>query len=1129
MKKQYTEQVTLENLSMEYSSPFLLASCGKLEELKNCMEKCGSILKEQDEHHATVLHHAALTNQIGVMQYLIDSGIKLNIADENGRTALHVATLHEHVDATSLLLKCRIDDKILNNDEDAGLHIAARSNNTALVAAFLEHSHIDIVVGGFRKRTPLHIVAELDNIEVCKVFHNSVLMQDDFKKKQGFRLCAKDEDNLTPIHLAALKGSHLVLDFFIKNCKLHQYPLHDILGFLDEENSTPLHAAVDGGHIKVVEVLLKHGANPLVNQDFQVPPFLLACSQGRLEMIEIILNHCSLTDIVLCRDIYGQTSLHRSIPSINCSKVVSYLVDRGAEVNAVDNKGQTPLMISIIAGSVQGVTALLERGADILMKDMEGNNAMHHIVTRNRKKILELLLLLPVAGDLVTCVNNKGQSPIQLALKLGLSDIVNPMVTIIKHKLMNIKDDHGNNYLHLAAQGGDWKALSILLEIPECLKLLNEINKVGGTPLHVGAYHGCLCCVEILLSHGAMIHKCYLGSTPFMNACSNSHTEVARVLFDAHPFQLQWTNDDGDNSLHMAARSSNPHMITLLLDIGIPIVHNHKQESFFDIIILKNEVRCATAVIQHRRYQEALDLVCPERKHPMINLIVYMPAIAKQVLDRSHTKSELAHQNPGYWEKYDFKYLHLSDHEEEKESKLQPIDNDVMDVTMIKYMRRTKEYTPQRSIRKAKSLSHLRTLRAMVKFNRYILLTHPVSASFFKNKWRSYGKWIHIMQISLVFLQVLFLLLFTTWIPLRASIRTTIKSTNSSILCGNETNATVLCLEFSYRANICRFITLALAIVNFIIWLLIVCKLRWEALDFIKNTYVLIDLLSVVFTIYYLIPTRGLDSAYSSAGAIATFFSWFSLFLKIQLFDVFGVYITMFLTITRTVYHVLIICSLFIVAFSISLYILAGNLTQYSSIKYSIFVNLGHLLGELDYETFVREDVDGNLEFYWLTFVFVATLAILMGIVIMNLLIGLAVGDIEQMRKKAIAGKKLVELSFFSQVDSIIPSMLLAKLNKSSYIKYPNKSVFRIREVWRIFWNYLKEQNQSLTESRVDPDLEMDVYRKNGDLLMIKGKVEDLTVKQEKMLQTLAHMQELQENMMKILLSRKDGEDSDHL
>ena len=1129
--KRHVSLELISHLTVDYSSPFLLASSGNIEGLKSFIETYGSILEMQDENHATPLHHASSTNQISVLEYLIDSGIKLNTTDKNGNTALHIATLQEHVQATTVLLNSGIEDKIINLEGDTGLHIAARSNNTILIASYLEYSDVNAVVEGYRKRTPMHIIAEYDNLEACKVFHNLSLRQE-YRGKKIFRMCSKDEDGLTPMHIAAQMGSYKVLDFFMTVCEQHDYPLEVILGFLDEENSTPLHAAVDAGHTKVVEVLLKHEANPEINKDSQVPPFLLACSQGKMEMIEMMINHCNSSDIISCRDLYGHTCLHCCIQSINSNKIINFLIGGGAEINAVNNKGQTPLIISTIYGSTQAVTTLLEREADVLIQDIEGNNAMHHAVTRSRKKIIELLLKHPKAGDLVMCMNKKNQSPFHNALRLGFFEVISPIVAIIKHKFKNIKDDNGNNYLHLAAQGGDWKTINILLEIPECLKLLNEINKDGGTPLHIGAIFGSLGCVKILLSHGAMVHKCHTGTTPFMNACLKGHSEVASILFDAHPFQLNWTTDDGENSLHMAARSNNPHMITLLLDIGIPIVHNIKQESFFDMIILKNELRCAAAVIQHSRYHEALDLVSPVHQHPMINLIINMPEIAKQVLDRSLTKSELAHQNSDYWERYDFKFLHLNDHdylqEEKMENQSKHIDNDLREFNITKYKEGIKRLVP-RNPSKPESLHHLRALRTMVQFNRCTLLTHPVCDAFFKNKWRNYGRYIHILLTSSVFVQVLFTLLFTALILYPTNIFTNLELTNSSSFCWNrtnETNGTIRCMKFWYGINVCRFIALLFATFNFIVWLMSVLKIRLEALDLISNSYILIDLLSVVFTVYYLIPTRGYDNAYFQAGAIASFLSWFSLVLKLQLFDVFGIYITMLLTIIRTVLKVFIICFLFITAFSISLFILAGNLTQYSTIGYSIFVNLGHFLGELDYEAFVNEDVNGNLEYDWLTFIFMSTIAILMGIVIMNLLIGLAVGDIEQIRKNAIMGKKVVELSFYFQIDCIISSRMLSKLDKLSYTKYPNKKVNVIIKFWRAFWHYLKSQNQSIVETGANPAHEVGINHNNIDLLLLKGKVDEVTLKQEKILETLAHMQKMQENIMS-MFTNKNG-DNDH-
>ena len=1126
------KQVSIEliNNPLTDISPHQLAGVGDLDGLKSFIKTFDITLKERDDNEATLLHHAAASNQTDIMNYLIESGIELDATDKDGHTALHVAVYQGHIEATNLLLSNGIDDTILNKAMDAALHVAIRGKNTELLVAFLSHPNIDLLVAGCRRRTPLHVAAEHDNVEMCEVIHNCVINYEHLKKNTSFRLCAPDEDDLTPIHLAARKGSHRVLDMFMTKCKLHGYPVEVILGFIDEENSTPLHAAIDGGHIKVVEVLLKHGADPLVEKDGQVPPFLMACSQGKIEMVDLMLKYCSTgQDLILCHDVYGQTCLHRCAQAINSSHIISYLVEKGAKVNATDNKGQTPLMMSIIAGSLSGVNALLERGADVLIKDDSGRNALHHAVIRNRKKIVHNLIKLPSAAKLVMDVDRKETSPIHHALKLGFCSLVNPLIAVIQYKLKNIKDNNGNNYLHLAAQSGDWKALSKLLEISECLKLLNETNVYGGTPLHSAAYGGHTRCVELLLAHGAMIHKCYAGSTPFMVACSRGHAEVAHILYDAHPFQLAWTNDEGQTSLHIAVNSGNPQVITLLLDIGTPIIHDFLQESFLDLIIQKNDMKCAAAVIEHDRYQECLDLVSPLHPHPMVSFIIQMPEIARKVLERLHTKADVACTNLEYWEKFDFKYLRLRDplphtaknQEEEKNAKLEADEKVMLGNPIIQYKRKSQKQKQSVKSRRyhCPKLSHLETLQTMVRYNRSGLLTHPVCSSYLKSKWRNYGRMIHITLSTFSFLQALFALIFTTLVPQPTVVQASSSLRNSSIICEQVMNDTIQCLEFSHGANICRFIALTITFLNFVIWLVIVIQIRQDALNVIANSYILIDILSIIFTIYYLLPTKGLNDANWEAGAVGCFFAWFSVVLKIQLFDLFGVYITMFLSITRRVFQVLMVCFLFIIAFALSLYILVGNLKQYSSIGYSLFINFGHLLGELDYETFVREDVDGNLQFDWLTFIFVTGLAILMGIVIMNLLIGLAVGDIDEIRSNAIAEKKSIEVAYVSVVDVLIPSKILWHLDKSFHIIYPNHPVYALRRMSRFTWRALKGENPNLSDPDESSLSNASLEQKSKEILQIKEKVEELSLTQERVLEALAQLKEMQENMMKIVTS----------
>jgi transient receptor potential cation channel subfamily A protein 1 len=1138
-KRQSKQQISLEvfkNLSSEeYQSPFQLAAEGKLEELKTFIEAIGSV-KERDENGATLIHHAAASNQIAIMQYLVQStNININAVDNDGNTALHLATKNGHSDAIHLLLQSRANDTILNSDKDAPLHIATRANNAQAVEAFLQHPTVDIVITGKRKRTPLHIVSELDHIETLQVYHSYIIAQETFKKVHGFRLCAKDEDELTPLHLAARSGSHRVLEFLISNCMKHNYRPEIILSFLDEENSTPLHAAIDGGHLAVVKVLLRHGAKADIIKDQQPPPFILASSQGKLEMMKAMLELGS-REVVSCKDIYGQTALHRCTQSLNCAEIMCFLIESKAEVDAIDNKGRTPLTMAITAGSLTGVKVLLCKGANACIKDFEGCNALHHAVTCNRKLITQHLLGLPCASSLVTDVENNSLSPIHYALKESRSTLVALMVSVIKNQLKNIKDSLGNNYLHLAAHSGDAKALSILLDIPECHKLLNETNNYGGTPLHVAASQGHIRSTEILLAHGAMVHKCSLGHTPFMFACYKGQLGTAKLVYKSHPYQLNWADDKKNTPLHVGALSGNPQMITFLLDIGAKLELNFANESFFDNIVESNDEKCAMAVVNHERWQECLDFTSPCHPHPMISLISRMPKVAKVVLDRSHTKAECDREHADYWERYDFKYLQVTEMEElhddsgSKASEMTPLmdydDKHVMVSPQIHYKGSIKKASAHPSLKLNKRASHLDVLRGMIRYNRASLLAHPVTENYLKAKWRNYGKWIHIIGTLLTLLQVILLVAFTLLAPRPYIDSTTVPVDNctNNVTLNSNINATSLfgdCTEevpimFSLTTNIVRFVTLAVTLLNLIQWLVVVLKIRLEALNFVRNTFVLVDGLAVAFTAIYLIPwsAGGLHIAIWEAGAIASFFVWFSLILKVQLFDLFGVYVTMFITITRSVFQVLVIFFLFICAFALSFYILAGNLHPFSTIGYSFFTNFAHLLGEIDYNQFIEASAEGILQFDTLTFFFVILLAILMSIVVMNLLIGIAVGDIEQIRQHALTEKRILEVKVFTRLDSLMPGQLLQRFSPNFYIKYPNKRVSCIKYVWRFFWHTIKGQDPSIGDTEDNESANFDDGQ-TTELSHLRQKVEELSEAQDKMIELVNQIHVMQQEFMK--------------
>ncbi|KAJ8305934.1 hypothetical protein KUTeg_016479 [Tegillarca granosa] len=123
-------------------------------------------------------------------------------------------------------------------------------------------------------------------------------------------------------------------------------------------------------------------------------------------------------------------------------------------------------------------------------------------------------------------------------------------------------------------------------------------------------------------------------------------------------------------------------------------------------------------------------------------------------------------------------------------------------------------------------------------------------------------------------------------------------------------------------------------------------------------------------------------------------------------FDFFGLYVVMFLEILRTLFRALCVFSMLIIAFGLAFYILLSgeNTHAYSTPGLSL-LRTAMMMLELDYMASFNEpytDSDSQtLHFGGLTIFFLAIFVLLMPILLINLLIGLAVGDIESVQKNA--------------------------------------------------------------------------------------------------------------------------------
>lgn len=124
------------------------------------------------------------------------------------------------------------------------------------------------------------------------------------------------------------------------------------------------------------------------------------------------------TTIVNTRDITsGETALH-IVTARRDLTWMGFLIGKGANVNARDIKGVTPLVLASNLGFVEGVELLVERGARV---DEPNNAGETPLITAVHNRNITLMRVLLKAGANPDRADNSGRSARDYALLDGKS------------------------------------------------------------------------------------------------------------------------------------------------------------------------------------------------------------------------------------------------------------------------------------------------------------------------------------------------------------------------------------------------------------------------------------------------------------------------------------------------------------------------------------------------------------------------------------------------------------------------------------------------------------------------------------------------------------------------------------
>jgi len=110
---------------------------------------------------------------------------------------------------------------------------------------------------------------------------------------------------------------------------------------------TPLHFAALDERANVVDLLLTNGADPLAGDQEGTTPLHVSAKLANIKITRLLVDHDRMGADVNFADKHGSTPLHFAVGAhestgADATKVVKFLLDRGANPDAKDSEGKTP-------------------------------------------------------------------------------------------------------------------------------------------------------------------------------------------------------------------------------------------------------------------------------------------------------------------------------------------------------------------------------------------------------------------------------------------------------------------------------------------------------------------------------------------------------------------------------------------------------------------------------------------------------------------------------------------------------------------------------------------------------------------------------------------------------------------
>jgi ankyrin repeat protein len=426
---------------------------------------------------SALLWYAIHGNEVGI-QNMLAAGADVNLRPPNWEaqsTALLEAVIHKHTNVVQLLLEngALADAADLRSRRPLALATVGRSD-LAITKLLLDYgAMVDAV--SFDKRPPL-MEAILSNQE-SKV---ALLL------KYGANPDILERRNtMNLLHVAAKKNAASAIIKMLIDAGIS-------VDSQDGWGRTPLQVAVDHACTRAVCLLLRYGANANFKNTNQywkgwTPLFYAAKHKNSRNDKKVIIRA---------------------------------LVNNGAQVDATNDVGETPLLYAVSRGAIKQAQVLLENGANIMARDSNGKTVLH-LAASSWSWCPDMMRWLvdrgadvngpggkqnetPIFYAIRHCYGGTGEEKVRNLLSLGadvhfrnidglvplsmaarMRSIESIMMLLSRGALVNSRDIQGKSPLHHVAETSfGYQVHGIITLLIQHRVDMNARDHSGYTPLH---------------------------------------------------------------------------------------------------------------------------------------------------------------------------------------------------------------------------------------------------------------------------------------------------------------------------------------------------------------------------------------------------------------------------------------------------------------------------------------------------------------------------------------------------------------------------------------------------------------------------------------------------------------------